>query len=277
MSRATAVRPGTSGDPALAPVPLNETEEVMTENISTYAGYGAPPSGASTTDAGTDASVKDKAAESAQAGKQAASEVAQTAAGQAKQVVGEAQSQARNLVGEARDQLRSHAGDQHRNAVSNLRSLGDELRSMGANSEQGGVASELVTQAADRTHGVADWLDGRQPEDLLEELRRFARRRPGAFLLGALAAGVVAGRLTRGAVAAHSEDNGADTPDLAATAQIATPAPAAPLPPAPPAAPLPPAPPPATSVYGVDPGRHTFDVDPAVGGMGGAPSGGGLA
>jgi hypothetical protein len=249
----------------------------MTENISTYAGYGAPPSGASTTDAGTDASVKDKAAESAQAGKQAASEVAQTAAGQAKQVVGEAQSQARNLVGEARDQLRSHAGDQHRNAVSNLRSLGDELRSMGANSEQGGVASELVTQAADRTHGVADWLDGRQPEDLLEELRRFARRRPGAFLLGALAAGVVAGRLTRGAVAAHSEDNGADTPDLAATAQIATPATAAPLPPAPPAAPLPPAPPAATSVYGVDPGRHTFDVDPAVGGMGGAPSGGGLA
>ncbi len=83
---------------------------------------------------------------------------------------------------------------------------------MAGSSEQNGVASDLVGQAADRTHGVADWLDGRQPEDLLDELRRLARRRPGAFLIGALAAGVVAGRLTRGAVAAHSDDSsGAST------------------------------------------------------------------
>lgn len=182
----------------------------MTEQ-SSYAGYGSttapsPPGG------GEDASMKDKAAESAQAGKQAASEVAQTAAGHAKEVAAQAQAQARNLVGEARDQLRGHAGDQHRNAVGNLRSLGDELHSMAKSSEQGGVATDLVRQAADRTHGAADWLDRREPEDLLEELRRFAGRRPGAFLLGALAAGVVAGRLTRGAVAAHSDDSaGNDT------------------------------------------------------------------
>lgn len=156
---------------------------------------------------GSDASVKDKAAQSAQAGTQAAAEVAQTATGQAKQVAAEAQSQARDLVGEARNQLRSHAGDQHRNAVTSLRSLGDELRSMASNSEQNGVATDLVRQAADRTHGVADWLDNREPGDLLDELRRVARGRPGTFLLGALAAGVVAGRVTRGAVAAHSQDN----------------------------------------------------------------------
>ncbi|HKC26518.1 MAG TPA: hypothetical protein VKB75_00770, partial [Jatrophihabitans sp.] len=46
------------------------------------------------------------------------------------------------------------------------------------------------------------------PGDLVDELRRFARRRPGAFLMGALAAGVVAGRLGRGVVAAHTEDDG---------------------------------------------------------------------
>jgi hypothetical protein len=177
----------------------------MSEQSNIYAGYGSatppdPPGG------GEDASVKDRASESAQAGKQAASDVAQTATDQVKNVATEAQSQARNLVGEARDQLRSHAGDQHRNAVTNLRSLGDELHSMAMSSEQNGVATELVSKAADRTHGVADWLDGRQPEELLQELRRFARRRPGAFLLGALAAGVVAGRLTRGAVAAHGDD-----------------------------------------------------------------------
>jgi hypothetical protein len=35
---------------------------------------------------------------------------------------------------------------------------------------------------------------------VLEEVRSFARRRPGTFLLAAAAAGLVAGRLTRGAV-----------------------------------------------------------------------------
>lgn len=159
-----------------------------------------------------DASMKDKAAESAHAGAQAAGEVAQSTAGHAKEVAGEAQSQARNLVGEARDQLRSQAGDQHRNAVSNLRSLGDELRSMAGGSQQNGVATDLVSRVADRSLGAADWLDGRQPADLLEELRDFARRRPGAFLAGALVAGAVAGRLTRGAVAAHTDDGSSDRP-----------------------------------------------------------------
>lgn len=185
----------------------------MTEQLQPYSGYGPPLTEAGAGDGSGDPSVKDKATESAQAGKQAAGELAQTAAGQAKEVAGEAKAQARNLVGEARDQLRGHASEQHRSAVSNLRALGDELRSMAGNSEQSGVATELVSQAADRTHGAADWLDGRKPEDLLDELRRVARRRPGAFLLGALAAGVVAGRLTRGAVAVHSDDQGGDHAD----------------------------------------------------------------
>jgi len=185
----------------------------MTEQLQPYPGYGPPLTEAGAGDGSGDPSVKDKATESAQAGKQAAGELAQTAAGQAKEVAGEAKAQARNLVGEARDQLRGHASEQHRSAVSNLRALGDELRSMAGNSEQSGVATELVSQAADRTHGAADWLDGRQPEDLLDELRRVARRRPGAFLVGALAAGVVAGRLTRGAVDVHSDDQDGDHAD----------------------------------------------------------------
>jgi len=164
-----------------------------------------------------DASVKDKATQSAQVGKDAASDLASTAADKAQDVAQEAKYQARDLMGQARGQLRSQASDQHRNAVSNLRSLGDELDSM-ANSTQysgkSGLATDLVSQAAGHAHGVADWLDGRNPEELLDEVRRFARRRPGAFLLGALAAGVVAGRLTRGVVAEHT-DSGSDAGDSA--------------------------------------------------------------
>ena len=155
-----------------------------------------------------DASVKDKAAQSTQAGKEAASDLASTATEQVQNVAGEAQKQARDLVGEARGQVRSQVVEQHRTAVTNLRSLADELSSMSEQSAQGGLATDLVSRAATQAHGAADWLDGRDPEDLVEEVRRFARRRPGAFLVGALAAGVVAGRLGRGTIAAHQDDSG---------------------------------------------------------------------
>ena len=155
-----------------------------------------------------DPSLKDRAGDAAQTGKQAAGDLAATAQDRAKDVVHEGKRQARNLLGEAQSQLREQAGAQHGNLVKNLRSLGDELRSMSERGEQNGVATDLVGQAGERAHGVASWLDERDPGQLLDELRNFARRRPGVFLAGALALGVVAGRLTRGVVAAHSDDTG---------------------------------------------------------------------
>ena len=77
---------------------------------------------------------------------------------------------------------------------------------MADNSEQSGLATEFAHQASDRTGSIADWLDGRQPGDLLNDVRDFARRRPGAFLLGALVAGVVAGRLTRNLASSGGSD-----------------------------------------------------------------------
>ncbi|HEU5266877.1 MAG TPA: hypothetical protein VFU35_09250 [Jatrophihabitans sp.] len=155
----------------------------------------------------SDPSMKDKAADSAQAGKQAAGEVAQTATDKAKDVAQEAKTQARNIAGQAQDQLREQASNQHRNLVSTLRSLGDQLNSMADRSDESGPATDLVGEAGSRAHNVASWLDEREPAQLLDELRSFARRKPGVFLLGALAAGVVAGRLTRGVVAAHQDDD----------------------------------------------------------------------
>jgi hypothetical protein len=156
-------------------------------------------------------SAKDKATESAQAGKQAATDVAQTAADNAKNVAAETKAQARNVVSEAKDQLREQTSAQHKSLVSNLRSLADELGSMASSGDQSGVATDLVGKASDRARTTASWLDDRDPAQLVEELRSFARRRPGVFLAGALAAGVVAGRLTRGVAAAHSSDTSSST------------------------------------------------------------------
>jgi hypothetical protein len=151
------------------------------------------------------ASVSDKASQVAGSAKQSGTEVAQNAADKAKTVAAETQRQARNLVGEAQDQVREQAQTQQQRASSGLHSLADQLRGMADQGDQSSVATDLARQASDRAHGVASWLEQRQPGDLIDELRRFARQRPGTFLLAAAAAGVLAGRLTRGVVAAQSD------------------------------------------------------------------------
>ena len=76
---------------------------------------------------------------------------------------------------------------------------------MADSSENPGVASDLAHQAASRAAGVADWLDQRDPGSLLNEVKGFARRRPGTFIAIAAVAGVLAGRLTRSVVADAQE------------------------------------------------------------------------
>jgi uncharacterized protein YjbJ (UPF0337 family) len=135
-------------------------------------------------------------------------QVADTAKEQVQQVASEATDRARDLAGEARTQVRQQTDQQRERLAGTLHQLGDELRSMAERSESSGVATEVARQAADRVHGLGSYVEQNQPGDLLNEVRAFARRRPGTFLLGALAAGVVAGRMTRGVKAATSGPSG---------------------------------------------------------------------
>ncbi len=95
--------------------------------------------------------------------------------------------------------------------------MADELHQMADGGDQHGPASDLAKQAADKLGDVADWLTRREPGELVDEFRAMARRRPGLFLLGAAVAGVVAGRLTRGAVDANRESGSRDSTRIAAT------------------------------------------------------------
>jgi hypothetical protein len=132
--------------------------------------------------------AKDEARNVGQTAAQAGSQVASTAADQAKEVAHEAQQQ---------------------KAASGLSSLAQELRGLADGSSQGapGPARDLLQQASGYVEQFADRLQNREPADLLEDVRAFARRRPGTFLLGAALAGVLAGRLTSGVKAAHSDDS----------------------------------------------------------------------
>ena len=150
--------------------------------------------------------MKDKAADTAEAAKQAGADVAGVAADNAKHVAQETTRQARDLAAEARGQLAAQAGQYQDSLVKNLHALADELAGMARHSTEPGVATELVDQAADHARSVAQWFQARPAGELLNEVRSFARQHPAAFLFGAAAAGVAAGRLTRGAVAVHNAD-----------------------------------------------------------------------
>jgi hypothetical protein len=146
--------------------------------------------------------VGDVAGTAGQEVKEHAGAVAGTAREQAATVVDEGRRQVQDLTGQVRDEVDAQAAAQRDRLVGMLRDIGEELGSMSGG--DGGPAHTAARQLAQRSRSLADWLDGRTAGDVVGELSGFARRRPGAFLLGAAALGMLAGRATRGATAAAS-------------------------------------------------------------------------
>ncbi|MCT1364704.1 MULTISPECIES: hypothetical protein [unclassified Microbacterium] len=163
--------------------------------------------------------------------KQEATDLKDTAATQAKDVLGTAKDEAATVVGEAKTQakdlyaqtqreLSEQANTQQQRLAGGLRSVSDELGSMASNSEGSGVASDLVQQVSGRLSDAASWLSDRDPGAVLTEVKRYARRKPGTFILAAAIGGIVVGRLTRALAANASDDKDA--------APVSAPAPAPP-------------------------------------------------
>ncbi|MGY1805517.1 hypothetical protein ACI78T_19705 [Blastococcus sp. SYSU D00922] len=138
---------------------------------------------------------------------EAGSQVASVATDQAKQVAQETQRQAKDLLEQGRTQVKDQVVTQQQKAGQSLSSLAQELRALADGTSQGapGPARDLLQQASSQVENFAGMLQNREPAQLLEDVRSFARRKPGLFLLGAAAAGVLAGRLTSGVKAAHSD------------------------------------------------------------------------
>jgi len=84
----------------------------------------------------------------------------------------------------------------------------------------GGVAIDMGRQLADTATRAADKLETGGVDAALADLKRFARRRPGLFLMGAMGAGFAAGRLLKAAdthslmeAAQHSGDDSPALPE----------------------------------------------------------------
>ena len=150
--------------------------------------------------------ARQAAGQSAQAAGQAASEVAGTAKDQAQRVASEAASQARSVAAEVRDRVGEQARTQHDKLVTTIRQTVDHLDEMRGD-RQDSPAATVVSRVADSGRQLADYLESNGPEGVLREVTDFARRRPGAFLASALAAGFVVGRLGKGVMKADEVES----------------------------------------------------------------------
>ncbi len=170
---------------------------------------GGPPS-----EGGTQEQAKQAAQTAADEGAQ----LADAAKSEAQSVATDAKEQARNLAEDARSQLEAQSRSQLDNLVSTLQGFADDLEKMARGEGAGsGLAQDVVSQVGEHARSFSSQLRGQEPAQVLDQARDFARRRPGTFLLGALAAGVVAGRLARGAKDAHGGSASSSTGGGAST------------------------------------------------------------
>lgn len=134
-----------------------------------------------------------------------ARDVVQTARARAGEVTEEISAQGRSLLEETTGQLEQQAKVGAQRAATSLQRLGTEAQALAeGRPEEAPVLSEYVWKmadgcygAADRLHELANDVETRGFSGVLEDLSDYARRRPGAFLLGAAVVGFGVGRMVK--------------------------------------------------------------------------------
>lgn len=124
----------------------------------------------------------------------AAADVASTAKAEAANVIGEGLDQARDLVSTVRTQVGEQVSSQGDRLTESLRTLSTQL----SDGDTSGIVGQLLQEAGQRISSLADYAERTGPQGIVEDLRSYARRNPGSFLIGAAIAGLVSGRVVKG-------------------------------------------------------------------------------
>lgn len=138
-----------------------------------------------------------------------ASQVAETATDQARDVMHQARAQAKTTARKVEDDLRTRANEEASRFAQTLHNASSQMESM-AQSAGGddSLASNLVREGAQATRRLASHIDEGGIDRVMADVRSWARRNPGGFLLGAAFAGFVVGRVARNLSSAMSNDGG---------------------------------------------------------------------
>lgn len=186
----------------------------MTEYTSPYPQHGGEPPSTANVAKEQASTLKEKATD---AGGQLLGE----AKGEAAAVTQEAKRQLGDLWTQARTEVSEQAGTQQSRIAGGLTAVGSQFSQMANAPTEQNLATDIVREVGQRVDGLGQWLETHGPDEVLAEVRSFARRRPGTFLLIAAGAGVVLGRLTRGLKDAPSSPQQA-APTSAPTVPVRT-------------------------------------------------------
>jgi hypothetical protein len=142
-----------------------------------------------------------RAEQAASATREQATQVADSAKERARDVVHEAREQAQSTVRRVQGDIRERADQETSKFAQTLRDASRQMFAMAdageRESEQGSLAGGLVREGAQAADRLASHLDEGGLDRVMADVRTWARRNPGGFLLGAAVAGFVAGRLAR--------------------------------------------------------------------------------
>lgn len=148
---------------------------------------------------GVRTAARDEGADVAQHAKEAAGQVGSTVRDQASHVTQETAAQARHVVRDVRERVAAEAEEQAQRVSKQLGRIADELGEMAGGAPGDSMSAGAIRSAADTSRQAARFLDERGAQGLLDSAKDYARRKPGTFLLGAVVAGFLVGRVAKSA------------------------------------------------------------------------------
>jgi hypothetical protein len=131
--------------------------------------------------------------------REAGQAVSETAKEEGRAVVDTAKHETGRLASEARAELHKQGDEQTRRLADQMRDLGQQLDGVQRGEAPSGTVATVLSDAADRANRLSARLDQGGIDAVTSDVKAFARRRPGLFLLGAFGLGIVAGRTLRNA------------------------------------------------------------------------------
>lgn len=136
--------------------------------------------------------------------------VADEAAHQTKTVAHEAKAQAQQLMNDTKAEIHQQADARAHQASEGLRTFSSSITALlEGRPDEAEQLRAYLEQAKSKVDAIAARVETRGPQGLVDDLSTFARRRPGAFLVAAGAAGFAAGRLARAGAATASDEQSA--------------------------------------------------------------------
>ena len=105
----------------------------------------------------------------------------------------------KNLIDKAEEQARARINAKKKDAALTLSSVASTLLSSSTQlkDEQQNMAGEYVEKAAEQIDRLATYIQNADPSEVVDNVERFARRRPAVFIGAAFALGVIGARFLK--------------------------------------------------------------------------------